>query len=148
MTSPTITALLDQRRDILRDMAILRDEMAECEKAVHHLDAVIHLLDPTVDLAAVTPKKHVTFDEIFRPGEAPLMALDALREANTALSTTDILKVMLEKKGGPRLTPRQFQVLLRKINAGLNGQFRKGLIRKAGRDGGHGANRAVIWHLI
>lgn len=146
MTSHVVTALLERRREIMREQAFLQQEARRCDEALIHIDATIRLLDPHFDFSDVKPKKLVVEDEIFRPGETPLLALDTLRASGSPMSTTDITKAMLEKRGAPKLTFRQFDTLNRKVNAALNTQFRRGVLRKAGR--AQGANRAVLWELI
>lgn len=146
MTSHTIVALVERRREIMREQAYLQQESRHCDEAIVHIDATIRLLDPQFDFADLKPKKQVTEDEWFRPGETPLMALDILREARSPMSTTDITKAMLEKRGSPRITRREFETLNRKVNGALNTKFRQGVLRKAGRVVGE--NRAVVWELI
>ena len=146
MTSHTITALVERRREIMREQAYLQQESRRCDEAIIHIDATIRLLDPQFDFTDLKPKKHVTEDEWFRPGETPLMALDILRENRGPMSTTDITKAMLEKRGSPRMTRREFETLNRKVNGALNTKFRQGVLRKAGRVVGE--NRAVVWELV
>lgn len=146
MTLHAVTALVERRREIMREQAYLQQELRSCEEALGHIDATIQLLDPEFDISNFKPKKACVEDELFRPGETPLLALDIIRESGKPLSTTDITKAMLVKKGMPRLNPRQFEALNRKLNACLNTKFRQGVLRKCGRI--QGANRAVIWELI
>ncbi|MCP4602768.1 MAG: hypothetical protein GY847_20005 [Proteobacteria bacterium] len=146
MTSHTITALVERRREIMREQAWLQGEASNCDRAIKAIDQTILLFDPLYDFAGLKPKKPVTEDEIFRPGEAPILALDTLRETGKPLSTTEITQAMLVKRGEPRLSRKQFETLNRKINSALNTKFRQGVVRKAGRV--QGSNRAVIWELI
>ena len=146
MTLHVITALIERRRDIMREMSGMQQELHRCEVALNHIDATILLVDPQFDFTSLKPKKSVTEDEIFRPGEAPVVALDVLREAGRPLSTTEITKGMLEKRGSPRLPFRQFETLNRKVNACLNTKFRQGVLRKRGRV--QGDNRAVLWEIL
>ncbi|MEO3432435.1 hypothetical protein [Inquilinus sp. CAU 1745] len=146
MSRVVIAALVDRRQNILREMSFMREEISRCEKALEHLDASIRLIDPTFDFSALKPPRRTTPDEVFRPGETPLLALDILREAPKPMSTTDIARRMLEGRGSPRVSPRQFETLNRKVNAVLNTKFRQGVVRKTGRV--QGANRAVLWEAI
>src|SRR5260221_14751634 len=101
MTLHLITGLIEQRREIMGEMSALQQELHRCEVALSHIDATILLVDPQFDFSELKPKKQVNEDEIFRPGETPLVALDVLREARRPLSTTEITKSMLEKRGSP-----------------------------------------------
>lgn len=113
------------------------------EDALVHIDAVIRLFDPGYDFSQLKAKRPVTEDDVFRPGEVPLLALDYLREAEGPISTTGLAKHLLENKGAPRLSPKRFQSLTSKLHAALQSQFRRGVVDKAGKD----RNRAILWQL-
>ncbi len=130
----------------MREMSIMQQEIRRCEVAIEHLDATLRLVDPEFDFSSLKPMKSCVEDDYFRPGETPLMALDIMREAGVPMSTTDISKAMLVKKGSPRVTFRQFERLNQKVNGALNTKFRQGVVRKKGRV--EGSNRAVIWELL
>lgn len=146
MTLHVITALVERRREIMREMAVMQQELHRCELAVGHIDATILLFEPQFDFGSLKPKKPVTEDEIFRPGEAPVIALEVLKEARKPLSTTDITKGMLAKRGSPRLPFRQFESLNAKVNACLNTKLRQGVLRKRGRT--QDGNRSVLWEIL
>jgi hypothetical protein len=145
VTLHVIAALVERRREIMRELAYLQQEARSCEESISHIDATIRLLDPQFDLSQLAPKKSVIEDNVFRPGEAPLLALDVLRERRRPLSTTELTKAILELRGSPRLSPRQFEMLNRKLNSALNSQFRRGVLRKVGRVGAGGS---VVWEII
>ncbi|NVJ99327.1 MAG: hypothetical protein HWE25_14325 [Alphaproteobacteria bacterium] len=141
MTSPTVTSLVDRRREIMREQAWLQREIKATEEAILHIDAVIRLFDPGYDFAKLKAKRPVTEDDVFRPGEVPLLALDFLRNHSEPVSTIDIAKHLLELKGAPRLSPKRFQSLTSKVHAALQTQFRRGLLEKAGIS----KTRAILW---
>lgn len=142
MTSHAITTLVDRRRTIMREMEVLQTELKEHAKAVEHLDETIRLLDPHYPLDGLAPKRPYKEDQIFRPGEASVLALEVLRDNRRTMSTTEITQAILQRKGSPQVTRQQFETLNRKISAGLNSKFRIGMLRKAGRV--QGSNRSVI----
>ena len=143
VTSSTITSLVDRRREVMREQAWLQREIKATEEAIVHIDAVIRLFDPGYDFDKLKAKRPLTEDDIFRPGEAPLLALNFLRECSGPVSTTEIAKYLLEQKGAPRLSPKRFQTLTSKIHAALQTQFRRGIIEKAGLS----KTRAILWIL-
>src|ERR1700743_2025642 len=142
MTLQAVAALVERRRDIMREQAYLEREGRRCEEAIVHIDATIRLFDPNFDVSTLTPKQFVTEDDIFRPGEAPIIALEILREAGREMTINEIAKLMLEKRGAPQLSPRQFQNLTKKVYAVLNFRFRQGLIKKVGTIS---ETKAVLW---
>ncbi|HYC06177.1 MAG TPA: hypothetical protein VED40_23010 [Azospirillaceae bacterium] len=146
MTLHAVTALVDRRREIMRERAFLEQELRLCDQALEHLGAAIKLLDPGFNLGSLEPKRLVTEDELFHPGEAPLLALDVLRQAGRPMSTTDITRGMLAIRELSNLPAARFETLNRKVNACLNTKVRQGVVRKAGRV--QGANRAILWELV
>ncbi|MFC4349491.1 hypothetical protein ACFO5Q_16680 [Kordiimonas lipolytica] len=143
MTSYTVTSLVDRRREIMREQAWLHREIKATEEAIVHIDAVIRLYDPGYDFSQLKAKRPVTEDDVFRPGEVPLLALDFLRNASEAVSTIDLAKHLLELKGSPRLSPKRFQSLSAKIHAALQTQFRRGIVEKAGQS----RTRSILWKI-
>jgi len=139
---PAVTALVTRRQEIMREQAYLEKEARRCEEALVHIDATIRLFDPTYDFTVLKAKKFYTEDEIFRPGEAPLLAFDILREADGPMTIPQIARAMLEKRGAPRVTAAQFRSLNAKLNSALNMKFRQGAIKKVGKvaDG-----VAILW---
>lgn len=143
MTSYTVTALVDRRKEIMREQSWLQREIAATEEALVHIDAVIRLFDPGYDFSQLKAKRPVTEDDVFRPGEVPLLALDFLREHKAPISTIELAQRLLEKKGAPRLSSKRFQSLTSKLHASLQTQFRRGLVEKVGKT----RNRAILWEL-
>ncbi len=146
MTSFTVSALVERRREVQREIAYLESEIKRAEEAIGHIDATIHLLDPYYDLTKLKPKKFVTEDSLFYPCETPVLVLDILRGANQPMTTPEITQAMLARKGSPELTKLQYERLNGKVNAGLNTKFRQRLVKKTG--GVPGGLRAITWELL
>jgi hypothetical protein len=66
MTPHVITALIERRRDIMREMSVMQQEIRRCEIAISHIDATIVLIDPEFDFGSLKPKKPVTNDDLLR----------------------------------------------------------------------------------
>jgi len=147
MTQFAVSALVERRREIMREKAYLEREIVRCDEAMGHLDATIHLLDAGYDLAKVTAKQYANEDEFFQPGETPILALEVLREAGRPLATPAITTAILKRRGLFDLVGKaQFQRLNAKVNAALNAKFRQRLVRKTG--GVPGETRSIIWELV
>jgi len=104
MTSPTVTALVDRRRDIMREIMAAQQEIGRCENQLYHLDSTIRLLEPDFDFTAIRAKKLVNQDLLFRPGELPLMAMDVIREAGSAVTTTQVTDAVIAKRTAEELS--------------------------------------------
>ncbi|MGE5548117.1 MAG: hypothetical protein ACM33T_14520 [Solirubrobacterales bacterium] len=146
MTSFTVSALVERRRDIQREIAYLEHEIKKCEEAIGHIDATIHLLDPCYELAKLKPKQFYTEDALFHPGEVPVLVLEILRGANHPMTTPEITNALLARKGPPEVTKLQYQRLNSKVNAALNIRFRQRLVKKSG--GVPGELRAITWEVM
>lgn len=110
MTGFAVSALVERRREIQREIAYLEGEIKRCEEAIGHVDATIHLLDPYYDLTKLKPKKFVAEDSLFYPGETPVLVLEILRAANHPMTTPEITMAMLARKGGPEMTGQHFPI--------------------------------------
>lgn len=129
----------------MREMAAMQQELHRCEIALGHIDATILLFDPRFDFGSLKPKKPVTEDEVFLPGEAPVIALEVLKAARGPLTTRAITQGMLDRRGSPQLPFRQFASLNAKVNACLNTKFRQGVVAKRGRAASD--NHSTIWEI-
>lgn len=145
MTQVAVSALVDRRREVQREIAYLASEIKRCEEAIQHIDATIHLLQPEYDLTRLKPKKFFVEDSIFYPGETPTLVLEILRAAGRPMTTPEITREMLARKGSPELTKLQHERLNAKENAALNTKFRQRLVCKSG--GVVGGLRAITWDL-
>lgn len=143
MTLSAVSALTERRREIMREQSWLQREIRSTEKALLHIDAVIRLFDPSFDFSEIIGKKDFDADQIFRPGEAPKLALNYLRSHNGPLATTEIAKYLLQSKGVPQLPPKRFQSLTGKIHAALQTYFRNGAVEKVGLS----ETRAILWQI-
>ena len=103
MTGFAVSALVERRREIQREIAYLEHEIKTCEEAIGHVDATILLLDPYYDLGKLKPKKFVSEDSLFYPGETPVLVLETLRATNHPMTTPEITMALLARKGGPEM---------------------------------------------
>lgn len=146
MTGFAVSALVERRREVQREIAYLESEIKRCQEAIGHIDATVHLLDPYYDLAKLKPKQFRSEDSFFYPGETPILVLEILRIESRPMTTPEITKAMLARKGSPDLTKLQYERLNGKVNAALNTKFRQRLVRKTG--GVPGGLRAITWEVM
>ena len=124
----------------------LIDDISECRDAVANLDYVIKLLFPDAPLVDPKPRNPQRADDVFGPGEVGYLALDILRDARRPLSTRDVYQALLERKEAPRLSMREREALMRKINANLNSKVRLGVLRKLGKR--FEKSGSTVWALV
>lgn len=150
MTEETIAVLVDQRRELLRDLATLQIEARRCEVAISHIEATILLLSPEFDLSASDGAVHALDEVLFQPGEIPLLALDILRASDIPLSTSDIIEEVLVRKGISRLPAAERRSVARRLHAVLSTGVTEGAVQRVGRTQGRGMGRpaCTIWASI
>lgn len=147
MTQETIAVLVEQRRELLRDLTSFQHEARRCEAAIAHVDATILLLAPKFDWSTVAPVGQPVDEVLFQPGEMLLVALNLLREANRSMSTAEILNTLLAQKGAGRLSAGQRRSLAKRLHALLAARTAAGEVRRAGTtpSGGMGRPALVVW---
>jgi hypothetical protein len=97
----------------------LDGELKQSRKKVAHVRAVIEMVSPGFDISTIRPKKPYKKNPWFQRGEVFLEALGILREAETPLSQTEIVKRMLAKRGVTNPTPADLRDMRNAIHATL-----------------------------
>ncbi len=130
----TLHALVRKRAEtagrIEHTQLALRHLIAELD----HLDAVIRIFNPAIDIGAITskpvPPRHAAFK-----GEVTRVVLKSLRVSHVPLTSRDIaLKLMRERGLNP--DDRELSVIMvKRVCACLRVQKRKGLVRNAPAEG-------------
>lgn len=146
MSLNVIAALMERREKITRKMQEARQQLHQREVDMAGVDATIRSINPAFDFDTFIPRMNVIKDEHFEPGETPVFALRVLVEATGPMTTTEVTRAMLLKRGSPQLTVRQFAILNRKVNGCLNTKVKQGVLRKRGRV--QGANHAILWEVL
>lgn len=150
MTLETIAVLIEQRRELLRDLTSFQLEARRCEAAIAHLDATILLLDPDFDWATVAPVGRGVDEVLFQPGEILAAALELLRQEKRCMSTAEILNTLLARKGVDHLPDRQRRTLAKRLHAVLSAKASEGVVRRAGVLSSRGMGRPAmtLWEYV
>ena len=98
----------------------LDGELKRTKKNVAHVRAVIEIVSPGFDISTIRPKKPYKPNPWFHRGEIFLAALGVLREAETPLSQTEIVKRMLAKRGVASPTPAELKDMRSRLIHRLN----------------------------
>ena len=88
--SPVIHALRDKHATLSGQIAALEKQVAQHRADLMHVDAVLRLFAPEMEVAAIAPKAVRGRNEWFWPGELPRLVLDILRVAPSPLAVRDI----------------------------------------------------------
>ncbi|MBE7157084.1 MAG: hypothetical protein INR62_01390 [Rhodospirillales bacterium] len=115
MGEPQIVgALRDKRAELSGFIADLEKRMAQHRADLMHVDAVLLLFAPELEVTAVAPKAVRRRNEWFRPGELPRTVLDILRVAPAPLPVREIAIEVMARRGLDAGDGRTL-ILLRKL---------------------------------
>src|SRR5690242_835309 len=97
--SPVIHALRDKHATLSGQIAALEKQVAQHRADLMHVDAVLRLFAPEMEVAAIAPKAVRGRNEWFWPGELPRLVLDILRVAPSPLAVRDIALEVMARRG-------------------------------------------------
>jgi hypothetical protein len=82
--SHVLTALISKRAELAGLIEHHQKEMGRLAGEVAHLDGILKLFSPEIDLRMIRAKAYRTRNRSFRPGECQRMVLDIFRDAQGA----------------------------------------------------------------
>ena len=97
--SLVVSGLVAKRSELAGEVEHYRRELQRLGEELGHLDATIHLFDPTYDLGAVRPRKRGRRTQWFAPGECQRLVLETLRDAAQPLSGHTLAQALVARKG-------------------------------------------------
>lgn len=99
MGEPQIVgALRDKRAELSGQITDLEKRMAQHRADLMHVDAVLRLFAPEMEIAAITPKPVRSRTGWFKPGELSRTVLDILRVAPSPLSVREIAAEVMARR--------------------------------------------------
>jgi hypothetical protein len=125
-----LAALKDKRATIASEIVQLERQLRHRRESLVHVDATLHILDPSITPTSIKNKRLTRRVKLFRQGELGRLILGALRESDRPLSTQEIASYLLEAGGHgesarPTVAPR--------VRSNLAYLERRGTVRKTGR---------------
>lgn len=94
-----VSALRDKRAELSGLIADLEKRVAQHRADLLHVDAVLHLFAPELEVVSIAPKAVRRRNEWFRPGELSRTVLDVLREAPAPLPVREIAVEVMARRG-------------------------------------------------
>lgn len=102
MSELATAALIRKRAELAGEIEAQDATLSQLRADLVHLDAAIRIMSPDTDPEAIRPKKPSRKGcDWFGRGELARMVLDVLREAQGPLSSTEIARAIMERKGLP-----------------------------------------------
>jgi hypothetical protein len=99
MTDLAVAALTRKRAELAGEEAELERSLERVRESLRHLDATILLLDPTVELAAIKPKRPPADDGLFGHGELTRLIYRVLRGTDRPPTLAEITAGVMVIKG-------------------------------------------------
>lgn len=96
-----IAALRDKRATISAEIVQLERQLRHKRENLVHVDATLAILDPGISPESIPNKRIPKHINLFRTGELSRLVLSAFREAETDLSTREIVDFVMRKHGVP-----------------------------------------------
>lgn len=137
--SHVISGLISKRAELAGLAEHHARELDRLDADLQHLDAIIKLFDPDMDLRTLPPKRFREANKIFRQGESSRLILEVLREAGTALNTIEISRRIADKK---KLSADQVKIVRDTVLDALRRAEKNGVLQQTGREG-----MALLWQL-
>ena len=133
----TVTTLRAKRLEIRRALAMYQEKMDQAKADLQHVSAVIAIYE-----AQEKPdgRSYVNIDHLFRHFELAVLCQEAL--ADGPLSTTEIAKWVLKRKGLDDSDPILVRTVAKRIIHNLRKQIRRGQLA----DGGN-LSKTRVWAL-
>src|SRR5688572_33509925 len=123
MAEPHIVAALrDKRAELSGSIADLEKRIGQHRADLLHVDAVLRLIAPDLEPAAILPKAVRQPSGWFRPGELARMVLDVLRTTPAPLSVREITVQVMERRGLDPQDARTAELLRKLVSNALNRQ--------------------------
>jgi hypothetical protein len=133
-----LSALKRKRASIASDIVQAERQLRHLKEALGHVDYTLKLLDPETDPEAIPTKRPVKRVKLFRQGELGRMILGALRDAESELSTAEIVSALLVAGGHGEGARR---ALAGRVRGNLAYLERRGMVCKSG------SGKATRWGL-
>ena len=96
--SLVISGLVAKRGELAGEVEHYRRELQRLTDVLGHVDATIHLFDPSYDLGAIRIRKRNHRNQWFGQGECQRLVLDILREAVEPLSGNSLTHSLVVRK--------------------------------------------------
>lgn len=134
-----LSALKHKRASIASEIVQLERQLRHRKDMLVHVDATLRLLDPSIEVGAIRPKRPPQRIKLFRQGELGRMILNALRTSEAPMSTAEIVSAILAAGGhgeGARPT------MASRVRGNLAYLERRGKVLRTGN------GKGVLWSLI
>lgn len=138
-----LTALVNKRTEIMRDLVTARDVLAQLEDKLTTLEGAIRVFDP--DIALVQPKRRpVPLLTNSKRGVMVRAITDTMRDAGKPLTCREIAMLVMERRRLPRTDPAFVTLMVSRTSNSLRRLRSEGYLLSES-PGGRGAQ---VWRFV
>lgn len=119
-----LSALKNKRATIASEIIQLERQIRHRKDMLVHVDATLRLLDPSIQVDSIPPKRPPTNINLFRQGELGRMIIDAIRRSGGEATAADITAAILQAGGHGEEAK---QAVARRVRSNLAYQCRRGV---------------------
>lgn len=139
--SHVISALVSKRSELRGDIIHYKELVRQADEKLAVIDQAIRIFEPNYKFGGVKPiNKHK--NRYFGNGEAVVLLLDTLRNLNRPANTSEIMEIIISKKGFEFENNFEKETFQKSIVASLSRAVNNNLIERDGRDGS-----TMIWKI-
>lgn len=136
----TVQRLIAKRATIAGKIEHLQDEIRQLVADLNHLDATIHVFDPSIELHEIRNRTVPPRHHAFR-GEVTRIVLAALKEGHP-LTTQQVAHRVMVERGLDPTDKRLAQLMFRRAGACLKLWRQRGIVARS-----PGPGRLMLWDL-
>lgn len=123
-----VTGLIAKRRELAGVIEDLQRQLKLAVTDLDHIEASIRIFAPAIDLSEHGPRPVPPPHAAFK-GEVSRILLETLRDANRAMSTQDLTRVLMRERGLPYDDLKARRTILQRVGACLNHWKRRGVVK-------------------
>jgi hypothetical protein len=94
-----LSELKHKRATIAAEIVYMKRQLAHRKEMLIHVDATLRILDPSIKVDSIPPKRAPQRIKLFRQGELGRMIVDVVRRAGGQANARDIVTAMLAVGG-------------------------------------------------
>jgi hypothetical protein len=136
-----LTGLMAKRAEIAGKIEHLQDQLRQLVIDLDHIDASIHIFDPSIELQAIHARPVPAPHHAFR-GQVTRIVLTTLKNAKKPLTTQDIAMRVMAERGLDTANVRLLKTMTKRAGACLrNLHLQKAVTRQPG------PGQFMLWEL-
>ena len=138
----TLHALVQKHADIAGQVEQAREAIRRLEADLAHVESVIHLFDPAIDVTRIRARRTRTRDAAGN-GELTRILMDVLRDADRALTPRELTEHLMEERGHALDDRDLLSIMLKRVRAWLRSQRARGTVAPSGVEGA-----TQMWRIV